>query len=849
MPCCRHADPVRRVTAGRRSGHRRERSQVVRAVAKAGLPSAYVRGLAIACGLFADEVIARDTPPVKPPPQPAAVDFDTALLAERGVEPGVAAYFRHAPRFRPGRYPVHLLVNGRPRGSVHASFDEDGELLGDASFLEAAGLRPPVTGARDLPRVPQRFSVLFPDASIRQRPGQGRVELIMPVSALATPSQLRRGYADGGAAAVFNYDALAMATRFPGSTSRYRSLGTELGFNAGGWVVRSRQVFTVTQQQERREHLYAYAARTWEDIGAHIQFGQITMLSPLFAGGMITGVQVLPEAALQEAMVQQGGRVDGVALSPSRVEVRQNGALIHSAVVAPGPFHLTGVALLSQGIDLEVSVLGDDGQERRFTVPSAMLRGTSASSPAGYALTAGRVRPFGAIGYDMPLFAAASKDWVAIAGWRLTAGLLVGEGYRSAGLALQRPLFETVSIAAQRLVSYDQRGAGRGDHSQVMLSAALSSRWSLGLSLTQRTRGFRDLTDSAWPRDRAMPNFARRQYTGSVNWSMGSMGMVSGAYSRMSSYGLPTPSRMSLSWSTMLGGVTVALDAERALRGTEQGVRDHTVYFTLSIPLAPTRRLQAFVRDDGGRGQRHGLRLNEQVTESIAYGVGIERDDGRGSDVDLRVNLLPRVTQVDLGYAHRGNGVTSYRMAMRGGVVAHESGFTLSPYPIRDTLAVIDVGDLTGVKLRTPQGPVWTDGAGRAIAGQLPAYRNSRVEMDTASLPRHVDVGNGYKEIEAGRGSVQHMAFDVVARRRLLLTARMADGSAVPKGASVRDADDAYVTTVLADGKVFLEQALAGVKLHVVLGEDERCRLTFVLPEQAASHGFYETAVATCVSP
>jgi outer membrane usher protein FimD/PapC len=836
------------MSTGRPSGHRRERSQSVRSRANARLSSACARGLAIACGVFAGEGMARDVRSAKLSQETTEVDFDTSLLVERGIDPGVAAYFRHAPRFRAGVHPIQLFVNGLPRGSVYASFDKDGELLGDASFLQAAGLSGLAKGTRDVAGKPQRLVTLFPDAWLRQRPGQDRVDLIVPASALATPPSARRGYAGGGAAAMFNYDALAMTSRFPGSASRYRSLGTELGFNAQGWMVRSRQVLTVAGREGRREHLYAYAARTWEAAGAYIQFGQVAMLSPLFAGGTITGVQVLPEGALLASM-EQGAQVDGVAFSPSRVEVRQNGALVHSAIVAPGPFHLTGIALLSQGIDLEVSVLGDDGQERRFTVPSAMLRSPSAGSPPGYALVAGRVRPFGAFERDMPLFAAASKDWAALAGWRLTAGLMVGEGYRSAGLALQRPLFETVSVAAQHLASHDQRGARSGEQAQAVLSAALSSRWSLGLSLTQRTRGFRDLADSAWPRDRGLPRYARRQYTGSMNWSMGLAGMVSATYSRMSAYDSSTPSRMSLSGSAMLAGATVALDVEHGLGRTGQGARDQTVYFIVSIPLAPTRRLQAFVRDDSGRGQRHGLRMNEQVTDSIAYGVGVERDDDRETSVDVRMNLLPRYTQVDLGYAHRGNGVSSYRMAMRGGLVAHEAGLTLSPYPIRDTFAVIDVGDLAGVKLRTPQGPVWTDGAGRAVAGQLPAYRNSRVEMDTASLPRDADVGNGYKEVEASRGSVQHMTFEVITRRRLLLTARMADGRAVPKGASVRDADDAYVTTVLADGRIFLEQVTANVNLYVVLGEAERCRLSFVPPEPSASHGFYETTVAACVFP
>ncbi|WP_164708612.1 fimbria/pilus outer membrane usher protein, partial [Pseudomonas viridiflava] len=91
------------------------------------------------------------------------------------------------------------------------------------------------------------------------------------------------------------------------------------------------------------------------------------------------------------------------------------------------------------------------------------------------------------------------------------------------------------------------------------------------------------------------------------------------------------------------------------------------------------------------------------------------------------VSYLPRYAQLDLNYSRSDAERSSYQGGARGAVVAHSSGVTFSPYPVRDTLALVSVGDMSGVKLTTPSGPVWTDGQGQAVVPQVSAYGRSAV--------------------------------------------------------------------------------------------------------------------------
>src|SRR5260364_379801 len=50
-----------------------------------------------------------------------------------------------------------------------------------------------------------------------------------------------------------------------------------------------------------------------------------------------------------------------------------------------------------------------------------------------------------------------------------------------------------------------------------------------------------------------------------------------------------------------------------------------------------------------------------------------------------------------------------------------------SPEPIEDTFGIASVGNLSGVKIDTPQGTVWTDTWGRAVIPRLPAFGKGEI--------------------------------------------------------------------------------------------------------------------------
>jgi outer membrane usher protein FimD/PapC len=764
--------------------------------------------------------------------------FDATTLHQRGIDPQLASLLLDAPRFAAGRHAVSLRVNGQRRGRLEVGFDQQGALCFDRALLDAANL---IVPADDGPC--HDFLERYPQSLVEPDPASLTVSLVVPTEALRPLQQDVSGYETGGFAGLLNYDLTGFYNRFGDGDSRFGSANTDVGFNAGDWIVRSRQVQTWQDGLSRSTHLEAYAQRTFASHQAVLQAGQINLYNPVLSGAQITGVQVLTEQALQEQ--GQGATIDGIANSPAQVEVRQNGALIHSTVVPAGPFSLTDVRRLNSRSDVDVTVRESSGGERRFTVPAAML-GLGLPAP-GYSVAAGRVRNIGDAQGDDP--------WVVSAGWTgavhpqlsLGSGVLASSEYRAAGLSLGwLPWLDSQIQLSNQVADTQARDTVRGLQTDLSWAQRLNDQWSFSVAKSWRTAGYRELEEATYEPETTQQRRSRYrdQQSATLGWSHRWLGAFSAGVSRSSSFDGDRSSRGLVSWGSSVRGVSLSASGEWQMGGRQQ--QDNAVYLNISVPLGESRRVRTWVRNSGGE-HRTGLGLNEQIDDQLSYRVSAEHDT-RDPQVETTLGLsaLPRYSQLDFSYSRSDAERSSYQGSARGGVVMHGGGVTLSPYPVRDTFAVASVGGLSGIKLSTPSGPVWTDWQGQAVVPQLSAYGRSPVEVQTRSLPRNADINNGLAMIAAGRGAVDRVEFGVTLTRRVLLHVRSEEGRPLPRGASVSTAGGEFVTLVQDGGQVFLPNVLEQPQLWVSAPGMARCALRFELPQKSDPLVYFETAPARC---
>ncbi|WP_202369187.1 fimbria/pilus outer membrane usher protein [Pseudomonas sp. MWU318] len=778
------------------------------------------------------------------------VEFDAQMLRERGLDPALAAYFREAPRFSQGTWLVALEVNGQPRGRVFVTFDAQGEPCLQPALLKAAGVRSQANAVSAQRQQCLTLREGLPAATVALHPGKEQIDLLVPTDLLALPQLQSRSFANGGVGGVFNYDALVMGSQYKGQRSDFRSVGSEIGLNAGSWVLRSRQSYTQLPDSTRFEHLYAYGTRTLEAYEANVQIGQLNLQSPLFAGESFNGVQILPEGAFaQMRAAQEGarGEVEGIAWSPSRIEVRQNGVLIYTTLVPGGPFTLRALPLLSNQLDLEVSVHEQEGQVRRFRVPAASLQDSQFERADGFNLALGTVRRQGSDDRQAPSFATLGREWSLSRALRVSGGILGGADYLSAGWGLQRQWPGDITSGVRQVLSSDRDAGIAGHQLQMTVSAVLSPNLSASVVAVRRGQGFRTLSDTGWNQQRGRAEASGREHwTFALNGSVERWGAFGMTWSRYTSVDEPPNMRLGLSWSqTLPARISLSLSLERGVGDADVYRRGTSAYLTVGMPLGEQRRARSYLRSDPRSGVRSGVSMSEVLSETLAYSASAEHREAAAPSLGLRVNALAPYTHVDLGLNQRA-GASEFDLGLRGGMALHRDGVTLSPYPLRETFAVLKAGDRAGLKLYTPQGPVWTDDSGRAVAASLPPYATARLEVDPLSLPRNVEVLYGYQEVEAGRGSVQHLDFSITRVRRVLLKAWTLDRQWLPSGLAVQDEHGAYVTTVLEAGTIFLPDIKPGQLLRVQLSDSAHCDLQFNLAESPDEQALIEPVDALC---
>ncbi|ENZ9092619.1 fimbrial biogenesis usher protein [Enterobacter sp. FR 78] len=790
-------------------------------------------------------------------------EFDKDVLKTRGLDSALSDYFADKAKFAPGRSPVTLYVNGKNIGSVTARFDNAGELCVDNDFLTAAGLQIPdeisqfFTGQenQDAKAIPEKkadtcfdYKKYYPTAIIIKRPGQERLDLIVPEEAQVHDNMLIKNYQKGGAAGLLNYDVFTTKNTYSNDQSHYTQASAEEGLNFNDWLLRSRQIFTNNDGQLSNDALYTYVQHTFVDQQALVQAGQIYISNTLFSGSAISGVQMVPEAGLN-VNSGSGVTVKGIAQGPqARVEVRQNGALVYSTLVPAGPFSLSNVPITSVNTPLDVKVKETDGSENHYVIPAESLHPNQLGGPQGFSIAAGKLRDIDS-NDELPYLLTASKGWKISPWMNVSAGGLTATKYNALAFSADvSPVSETL-LSSVIKASQDSKDDNKGTEATLSASYSPGNNISLSAAASHFTSGYRELADTL------QDDFIQYsgQYSGNVGWSNNILGSFNLGYSlNKGSKGESDTRYVTVAWGKTFSRFSITANWQSQLNRDDndndnRNTNADMFYVNMSVPIG-SQRVGAYMRKQGD-SEHSGLQSSGTISPEVSYSIAAERDmsDNENSfDGSLSDNL--HFTQLGLNAGTTGNDNKNYGARLSGGVLAHSKGVTFSSYPIDDTFALVSLDEkVSNVEISTPSGDVWTDRWGRAVIPSLPAYHNARIEINTETLPKNIDVNNGISIVASGHGAVSQVHFGVINTRRIMLHVSRQDNGILTKGSSVVDSKGNYVATAIEDGLVFLSDVQNLPALYAVDEQGRhQCQLHFKLPEKQDLNNFYEDITGVC---
>lgn len=764
-----------------------------------------------------------------------ALDFDRETLKTLGIDPAVSDYFAHEARFAPGEVPVTLKVNGSTKGSVVARFSPQGELCLDAELLQKAGMRAPTkneeTSCYD-------YRKAWPTMVVNQHPGQEELELIVPTEALVSKSSLVEGdYQTGGNAGMLNYSLFTSRNEMGDSHTDYSQAMLNGGFNIEDWLFRSQQMLNYSNGQYTTNNSSTWVQHTFVGLKSIMKAGEVSLNNTLLDGASIYGVTFSPDSALEQG--GNGVEVDGIArTSQARVEVRQGNRLVYSTLVPQGAFTLSDLPLIDRSSDLSVTVVETDGSQQQFLVPAAQYNQRIGSS-AGINVALGRVDD----GYQR-------KPWVGSLSMgrplnhrlNLQGAVIAAEGYQAAATSLDM-LLDRMIASAKIAFSNDQEDRQQGQKATLAANYTLAKGFSLRASAAHATRQYRTLSDSLSD-DPLAQN--KNEYSAGVNWSHSAVGSLNLSYYQTQSYLENSDSRyLSLGWSKTFKQATLSVNWQHQIGNQAENSDKDLVYVNLNVPLGRANA-NLYSRHEGAKN-RYGASVNASVNDDVKYSLGAEKSSGdNANSVNGGINANLHYTQLGINASADDNHSRNYSASLQGGIAAHSNGVTFSPWELNDTFAIARLNNkISGVKIDTPQGPIWTDAWGQAVVPALPAYRDALVQINTETLPRNVDVGNGTRMLKQGRGSVGKVNFKMLEQRRAMLDVTLPDGKKLPRGVTVEDEQGNYITTAVDDGVVFVNNARPQQMLVARL-DNGTCRFPVSLPENSDSAHFYDSAKEVC---
>lgn len=773
------------------------------------------------------------------------LDFNTDILATRGISTNLAHYFSEAQRYLPGKHAVQLKINGVEKGCVAVQIGENGQLCVNDDFMNAAGLLPLNISEKEKCHDLQKD---YPSATVTLLPNTESLEIFVPAEAMDNGFYAAKYYAHGGVAGLINYNAFSNYNEYgSGGNSQFSQANIGAGINVANWTLRSNYILTDDNGTRSTENLYTYAEHVFEERKMRAQVGQINVNSALFSGAQITGAQLMPETGLQPNI--QATEVSGIArTNQARVDVRQSGLVIYSSLVNAGPFTLTDVPVVRGNVDLDVSVVETDGTTTRFTVPSSALNVNGVNRAEGLSLSLGQVRDSGSANSSPWVFNISDGTRFTPQLSALAAGVLADK-YQATGAKLEWSVNENWLISPSFLLSqsrfYDPQ---KGSKVELSSNILLPSQLTLGLSASQFNGGFRELTEAMDEEAQSYEN----SWNASLSWNNEYMGSLSLQYSANSGDEGSSDSRYVMaSWSKSLGRTSLSVNWQHAMSNSDTdnstSNNDDLFYVSLIVPLG-NDRVSTYMRAQGEK-QNYGVQDSGSVGQNLNYNISADRDNEDKSNAfngNISTNL--HYTQLGLSAGLNDGNQHNYSASLGGGVVLHRHGITFAPFPVKETFGIARLSEPeSGIEIATPDGTVWTDYWGQAVVPGLREWQKSQIVINTSSLPQGMDLSNGIQSVSAAYGSFAQVDFHVLNTRRVMLQVKKTNGDWLERGLSIVDNDGNYIVSVMDNGSVFIPDASDTPAFYVV---DENmtklCQINYSLNEEKDKDAYYEKAEGTC---
>ncbi|WP_099116317.1 fimbria/pilus outer membrane usher protein [Xenorhabdus ishibashii] len=791
-------------------------------------------------------------------------DLNALEIDDPSAPPPDLSYFAEKGGSAPGTYRVAIRVNDQDKGTQNIQF-----VIGTGKKLQPVlsvqqlmdwGIN--TSAFPDLEPEGQLsdLSDVIPYASTSFQVSQQTLLITVPQAAMATiagdaiDSSL---WQQGESALWASYDLNGINTwgkNSSGANNFYMNLRS--GLNWGNWRLRNYSTYyrnfgrnKNSRDKSRWENLSTSLQRDIHVLKSQLVVGETNTQGDLFSGFAFRGMTLMSDDnMLPDSQRGFAPVVRGIAESNAQITIRQNGYIIYQVNVPPGAFVIDDLYPTSSGGNLDVVIREADGRERHFVQPFSSIPVMLREGNLKYNFTMGEYRNSLA-GADQPFFMQSEIYYGLPYATTLYGGMLLSSKYQAYAVGIGYSLGYWGSLAfdiTQSQVDIINQGQQRGwgyraqytkDFEQTGTNLSLTSHYYPSPHFYQ----FQDVNTRGAYDELSHQNKHKFQFT--LSQSLSDYGsLYFSGYVQNDWESRNTTRSLNVGYSVNHANIHYTLNYTQN-RSSGDTMADNQLAFNIQIPL------DRWLPDSWATYSINHNRRGD-INQSIGLsGTGLGRlnyslqqnhsNDGQGTSSDINLNYKGCYGVLSGGY-HYGDDSQQMSYGLRGGVVAHRHGLTLSQ-PLGETIVLVKTSGATGVKVTGYSG-VETDGHGYAVLPYVSPYHRNRIALLPDSFGEGVEIGSNIQTVIPTQGAMVLADFQTRIGRRVLFTLTY-QGNPIPFGAIATLNEENTLRSLTANqgivgngGEVYFGGVPEQGELFVQWGSGqfEQCKARFLLPKSKA---------------
>lgn len=535
----------------------------------------------------------------------------------------------------------------------------------------------------------------------------------------------------------------------------------------------------------------------------------------------IGGIQLATNFDTQPALITSPlPSFYGEATVPTVLDIYVDGRLTQKQNVQPGAYVLENVPVVNGAGELQVIARDALGRQQVFT--QDFFSSTELLRPglSEYSVSIGALRE----AYGIENFQYG--DFAALATWRygLRENLTIeshGEftdGLSMLGAAAQYVLGSAGTLTAGAGLSSGDSGDGAAWNFGFRQQGKLLN---YNLNIRGTTKDFRLVGDYA-----SAPKLQFLASAGKNFYEYGSAGI---SVVHQSFYDRPKRTIVSANHSKSFNHF---LSLSTYLSYVDSEEDDLSIGLRFSMPFGENHSMHG-----GFSSGKSKSSIDAEISRSLPRGPGYGYRLGIGTSDDKYLDAGV-VAQTELGTysldVRDSDFAGSVWQAGTSGSVAYLSGMTKFTRQIRDAFAVVNVGDIEGVRVYAENQEIGrTNKDGQLFVPGLRPYLRNKLRIEVDDLPLNAKVGDVETETSPYSRSGVIVNFNVHESNNVILRAILLDGSPVPEGAFATVNRSQKMYPVGRDGKLFL-QGIDRSSQITLRWNGQTCDLDVPFPSQSA---------------